>query len=420
MGRLALFDRDTWQEIFGTIRKHKLRTGLTALGVFWGIFMLIFVLGMGAGLKNGVYRQFGDRAKNVLYVWPSLTTLPYEGFRSGRVPRLTRDDIDILKNNIDDIDGIAPRLSLNNRIARVNDKTEEVEIRGEYEDMIRLEALRVYDGRYINRADREQSRKVAVIGDRTRELLFGDESGIGEFVMLDGMAFRVVGVFGPEQIEPWTESDLEAIVIPLTTMYRAFGSGERVEYFVCSAAHQVRVSEVENKVIRLLKERHHIAPGDPRGIGSNNLEEEFQSIQNLFGGITAFLWFVGIGTLLAGIVGVSNIMLIVVKERTREIGLRKAMGATPQSIISMILTESIFITSISGYLGLLLSTLIIGGIDALLISQGAEFENFHHPEVDLEVGVGAVVLLVMAGTVAGLIPALQAARVNPVQALKDE
>ncbi len=420
MRRLTLFDRDTWQEIFGTIRKHKLRTGLTALGVFWGIFMLIFVLGMGAGLKNGVYRQFGDRAKNVLFVYPNRTTMPYEGFRSGRVPRMTRADIDILKNNIDNIDGIAPRLSLNNRVARVSDKTEEVEIRGEYEDMIRLEALKVYEGRYINRADREQSRKVAVIGDRTRELLFGDRSGIGEYVMLDGMAFRVVGIFGPEQIKPWTESDLEAIVIPLTTMYRAFGTGERVDYFVCSAAPQVRVSEVEEKVIKLLKERHHIAPEDTRGIGSSNLEEEFQSIQNLFGGITAFLWFVGIGTLLAGIVGVSNIMLIVVKERTREIGLRKAMGATPQSIISMILIESIFITSISGYLGLLLSTLIVGGIDALLVSQGADFENFHHPEVDLEVGIGAVVLLVLAGTIAGLIPALQAARVNPVQALKDE
>lgn len=420
MNRLPLFDRDTWQEIFGTIRKHKLRTGLTALGVFWGIFMLIFVLGMGEGLKNGVFRNFGDRAMNVLYVWPTATTVPFEGFRPGRYPRFTLDDVDFVHNNISDIESISPRRTLSERNVVVGDNTESTEIRGEYEDMIRLEALKVYEGRYINERDVADKRKVAVIGERTRELLFGDDTGIGQYVRIDGMPFQVVGSFGPVKIESWTEDDMEAIVIPLTTMQQVFGGGQRIDYFVCSAAPDVRVSLLENKVVKALKERHNIAPDDPRGVASDNLEEEFGSIQNLFGGITAFLWFVGIGTLMAGIVGVGNIMLIVVKERTREIGLRKAMGATPVSIISMILIESIFITSISGYVGLLCSTLLVGGLDAIMVAQGTNFENFHHPEVDLSVGIGALVLLVVAGAVAGLIPALQASRVNPVHALKDE
>ena len=420
MRSYILFDRDTWQEIFGTIRKHKLRTGLTALGVFWGIFMLIFVLGMGAGLKNGVFLEFGDRATNALYVWPSRTTMPYAGFQSGRSPRFTLDDITAIQTGLPAVEGIAPRLNLGNTTVSFGENNEQVPLRGEYEDMLQLEALQVMRGRYINAGDRLEKRKVVVLGDRTRELLFGEASGIGEYVRLNGIEFRVIGSFGPEQVKPWTEEDLEAVVIPLTTMHQTVGRSGRVDYFICSAAPDVRVSRLEKQVVALLKQRHQIAPDDPRGIGSNNVEEEFRSIQNLFGGITAFLWFVGIGTLLAGIVGVGNIMLIVVKERTREIGLRKALGATPGSIISLILIESIFITGTSGYLGLLAATLLIGGLDAVMISQGMQVDNFHHPEVNLQVGLGAIVLLILAGIIAGLIPAMQAARINPVYALKDE
>jgi len=413
-------DRDTWQEILATMRKHKLRTALTALGVFWGIFMLVFVLGIGKGLENGTFRNFGVRAKNIMYVWTEPTTLPYKGFQPGRRIRLKLDDIAAIKNSISQVRFVAPRRSMGNRLVSHQDQSEEYGIRGELSDMIHVEALQLHEGRYINERDIEESRKVAVIGKRVREVLFGEEDCIGKYVRVQGVEFQVVGVFGPIQVKPWTEDDLESVVIPLTAMFRTFGTEERVDYFVCSAAPNVRVSEMEPLVQKLLKERHKIAPEDPRGIGGFNLEEEFMSVVNLFSGIRFFLWFVGIGTLLAGIVGVSNIMLIVVKERTKEIGLRKALGATPASIIKMILTESVFITSISGYLGLIFGTLVVGTNNYIMVANNLEPDNFYNPQINMKVGVGALIMLVIAGAVAGLIPAIQASNVNPVVALKDE
>ncbi len=415
-----MFDRDVWQEIFATMRKHKLRTGLTALGVFWGIFMLVFVLGMGKGLENGVFRGFGDRAKNVMYVWPERTSLPYKGFQPGREPHFKLDDIIAIKNNIKQVEFIAPRYSLRASTVTYRDKSDQYEIRGEFSDMLKIEALAVYEGRYINENDVADSRKVAVLGTRTKDVLFGNQDPIGKYVRIRGVEFLVVGIFGPKQIKPWTEGDMEAVVIPLTAMQRTFGTGGEVDYFGCTAAADVKVSEMEPLVKNLLKERHNVAPDDPQGIGGFNLEEEFQSVRTLFDGIGIFLWFVGIGTLLAGIVGVSNIMLIVVKERTKEIGIRKALGATPRSIIAMIMLESVFITSFSGYLGLIAGTAVIGGINYIMILNNIESENFYNPQVNMVIGIGAILLLIVAGAVAGLIPALQASRVNPVAALKDE
>jgi putative ABC transport system permease protein len=294
------------------------------------------------------------------------------------------------------------------------------EIRGELDNMIKVEALKLFSGRYINERDIEEARKVAVVGQRTAELLFGEEEPIGQYIRVQGVEFQVVGTFGPQQVKPWTESDMEAIVIPLTAMYRTFGTGERIDYFVCMAQPNVLVSQVEPQVKGLLKKRHHIHPEDPRGVGSFNLENEFLSITNLFGGIQAFLWFVGIGTLLAGIVGVGNIMLITVKERTKEIGVRKALGAPPSSIVRMVLAESVLITATSGYLGLIVGTFLIWGVSSLMRANDVVLDNFHNPEISLSVGVGAVILLTLSGVIAGAIPARHAARVNPVVALKDE
>ncbi len=415
-----MFSRDTWQEILASLRKHKLRTGLTALGVFWGVFMLVFVLGMGAGLQNGVFINFGDSAKNVLYVWTERTTVPYQGLQPGRLPQLRLSDITAIQQHIPEIVWIAPRLTLQNIPASYQTNSGSYEVRGEFQDMIRVEALRLHSGRYLNKFDVRDSRKVAVVGKRTAEVLFGKQNPIGKYLRIKGIEFRVVGTFGPQRIKPWTESDLEAIVIPLTTMHRTFGTGERVDFFICAAAPDVLVSPLEPKVKGLLKERHRIAPGDPRGIGGFNMEKEFQGVVTLFGGINAFLWFVGIGALLTGVVGIGNIMLITVKERTKEIGLRKAIGATPASITGMIIAESVLITSVSGYLGLLAATLIVGVIDYVMAINNMVVENFAHPEVNLAVGLGAVVLLAVAGVLAGLFPALQAAGINPVDALRDE
>ena len=404
-----------------TIKQHKLRTFLTVLGVFWGVFMLIFMLGMGSGLENAVFRDFGNRATNIMYVWSSSTSLPYQGYQPGRYPRLNFDDLEAIKQQVKGVGFIAPRTRQDAKVVH-GETAETYEIRGELSQMIKVEALKVYHGRYISDLDNEESRKVAVLGTRTAEVFFGKdiEKAIGEYVTINGAEFLVVGIFGPEVIKPWTEDDQEAVVIPLTTMHRTFGLDGRVHYFAVSAKEGYRISQIEPQVRSLLKARHHVAPDDPRGISGFNLDAQFRKIRGLFDGISAFLWIVGIGTLLAGIVGVSNIMLIVVKERTKEIGIRKAIGATPASIISSNLTEYIFITAVSGYLGLLAGVLVIGGINFLMEQSGVESQMFYNPEVNLGIAVGAMILLTIAGTVAGLIPAILAARVNPVIALKDE
>ena len=417
---MTLFDRDKWQEIFGTMRKHKLRTALTALGVFWGIFMLIFALGMGSGLQNGAYSSFGERAKNVMYVWPSSTSKPYRGFPAGRRARFKIDDIYAIQNSVPEVKYIAPRTNLGNLNISKGVLSEEFEVRGELTDMIFVEALKVYQGRYINDRDIEQARKVAIIGTRVEEVLFGEEDCLGASIQINGIDFTVVGTFGPTEIKPWTEDEMQSVVIPLTTMEKSFGTQGRIDFFICGADKNVRVSAMEPKVRSVLKARHHIAPDDPQGIGGFNLEERFLMMQNLFTGINLLLWIVGIGTLLAGIVGVSNIMIIIVKERTKEIGIRKALGATPGSIVNMILTESVFLTSISGYMGLIVGTGIIYGLNKLLVMNDVDIEYFVRPEVNIYVGFAAILILVIAGTLAGLIPALQASRVRPVVALKDE
>ncbi len=286
--------------------------------------------------------------------------------------------------------------------------------------MIQVEALKLYSGRYINPTDIAGERKVAVIGDRIRQELFGTEDPIGRYVSLRGVEFLVVGVFGPIEVKPWNQEDLESVVVPLTTMYKTFGTPRQVDYFIVTAYPDVDIRHLEPQVKDFLRGRHHVAPEDPRGIGGFNLADEFEQFRNLFFGINGFLWFVGIGTLLAGVVSVGNIMLITVKERTREIGIRKALGATPASIVSMIMAESVLITFASGYLGLLLGTGLIWGIDALMTANGETVENFHHPEVYLGVGLSALVILILSGLIAGLVPATLAARVNPVNALRNE
>ena len=416
----SVLDRDTWQEIFATMRKNKLRTLLTALGVFWGIFMLVFLLGMGKGLENGVMRDLGSRATNVMYVWSQTTTKPYDGYAPGRRIRLKQADLDALRDELPEIENLAPRAHIGSQPITYKDIQESFEVKGEETDMPKVDALVVHEGRYINEADLKDGRKVAVIGYQVDKVLFGEESSIGKHLRIRGVDFKVIGIFGPETLKPWNQSDTETVVIPITTMTQAFGTQGDVDYFACMVKPEFKVAEIEDKVEDILKARHHVHPDDPEAIGSFNLQKNFEQMQGLFLGISLFMWFVGIGTLFAGIVGVSNIMLIIVKERTKEIGIRKALGATPQSIVSMILTESVFITALSGYLGLAIGSLIIGGLSYLMYANDIDAQNFYNPEVNIWVGVFAMSVLVIAGFIAGFVPARQAAKVNPVIALKDE
>lgn len=414
-----MFDRDKWQEIFATIRKHKLRTILTALGVFWGIFMLVFLMGSGKGLENGVIGNMGDRVSNCLYVWTQRTSKPYAGLQPGRFPQLSTDDIRAIVQHFGDkIEYIAPRLWVTSGEIVRNGKSGSFEVRGETSDLVHLEPIDVDEGRFINQLDIDNFRKIVVIGRRVREVLFEkEEPVIGQHIEINGAKYLVVGIVKSNRSGSEDDDDEQTIYMPISTAQRVTNRPNFIGWFVCSMYADVRVAEVEEPLLALLRERHKIHPEDDQGVRSFNLDEQFRQMRGLFTAINIITWIVGIGSLLAGIMGVGNIMLIVVKERTKEIGIRKALGATPGSIISLVLLESVFITTIAGYLGLLTSTGII-----LLMNQavgdGSEF--FANPEVDLGVGVGALFVLIIAGAITGLMPALHAARINPMEALKDE
>ncbi len=414
-----MFDLDKWQEIFNTIQKHKLRTGLTALGVFWGIFMLVFLMGAGKGLQNGVYSMFGGHAKNSMYLGGRFTSKPFKGLKPGRPVRLTNDDIQAIRSNFkDQIQYIAPRLWMPAGEVVHDEKSSSFDVRGDAPDLLKIDAIYMTEGRFLNDNDMREQRKVAVIGNLVKEALFDEgEDPLGEYIRTQGIEYKVVGVIKSDRKGENALEDEKTIFIPITTAQQITNRPNQIGWFVCSMHANVKVSSMEPKIKELIKKRHMIAPDDRQAMWSDNIEEEFKEITNLFFSIRLLIWFVGIGSLLAGIIGVGNIMLIIVKERTKEIGIRKALGATPGSIISMILLESVFLTTVAGYVGLACSTLVVWGMSAAS-GEGSQF--FTQPEVDLKVGLIALMILVISGAVTGFIPAMQASRVNPVVALKDE
>ncbi len=416
-----MFDLDKWQEIFNTIRKHKLRTFLTALGVFWGIFMLIILMGAGKGLENGVLGMFGGHAVNSMYVWPMATEKPYLGLPAGRRVRFSSQDIEAIQNRYEkELEYIAPRLYVTTG-AIINGKNSGAfQVRGELPAILHIDAFTVDKGRFINQKDIDLKRKTAVIGRQVKKILFEEKAYdevIGKYIKIRGAEYQIVGIFKSDRVGDNEGEDEEEIIIPLTTAQQITNQPNQISWFVCSMHKEIAISSIEPKITSLLKQRHKIAPDDKRGIGSENIEEQFKQFQGLFFGISLIVWIVGIGSLLAGVIGVGNIMLIVVKERKKEIGIRKAMGATPSSIVSMILLESVFITSIAGYLGLVCSVSIVYLMKLAAGDGGAFFAN---PEINMTVAIGAVIILIFSGALTGLLPALQAARINPVEALKDE
>ncbi len=413
-----MFDLDKWQEIIGTIRKNKLRTVLTALGVFWGVFMLVFLMGAGKGLENGVTSQFGLKIKNSLFVWTRNTTLPYKGLPPGRFNQLTSDDILALRGEVSELQYVAPQMFVPSGEIRRGENSGAFEIRGTLEDIFHIRAMEMWKGRFLNQLDQKDSRKVAVIGHRVKEVLFEpDEEVIGNSIKIRGTFYTVIGIFKSLKNGEDGSEEEQSIYIPISTAQKVMNRHNEINWFVCTVRKQYDTNVVEQKVRSILKKRHRIHPDDPKGVGSENVAEEFAEVMGLFTGISLIVWIVGIGSLMAGVIGVGNIMLIIVKERTKEIGIRKALGATPYSIISMILTESVFITTLAGYFGLIagMGVILIMG---MLAGDGGDF--FANPELDMSVGVGALIILVISGALTGLIPAMQAANVNPVVALKDE
>ena len=409
-----MFDIDKWQEIFSTIKKNKLRTLLTGFSVAWGIFMLIILLGSGYGLENGVKREFTGDAVNYLSINAGITSMPYKGMKPGRRLRFTNEE----KKQLGSLDGVdkssgRTRVWRNNTLSYKNEYGA-FDIFAVSPDYKYVESLIMLKGRYLNKIDENNYRKVVVLGRLVEEALFKGVDPVGEYIKVSGVPFKVIGSFD----DPGGDRDLNRVYIPLSTAQRVFNMGNEVRSILLNLGDASVEESLEMiEVIKNdLSEKMKFDPADPRAISVYNSIENYRTLMNLFANIRLFIWIIGIGTIIAGIVGVSNIMMIVVKERTKEIGIRKALGASPMSIVSLILQESILITSFAGYIGLVLGV----GLLELLSKVLPETDYFANPEVNIQVAVYATLLLVFCGALAGFVPARKAAAVKPVVALKDE
>jgi putative ABC transport system permease protein len=408
-----LFNREIWNEIFATISANRLRTFLTAFSVAWGIFILIILLGAGQGLRNGAQKQFESDAVNSIWINGGTTSIAYAGFQPGREIELNNEDYNSTHIKSPENKITAASVGEGNKTLVYKNKNGSFFTRSCMPDHDYLENCKIVEGRFVNNNDIDQVRKVAVIGLPVQEALFVKENPIGKYISVDGIPFKVIGTF----TDPG-RGDNDRIYIPVSTMQRAFNGQNKLNVIWLSTgdatieAGNSLADEIKNELAR----KYQFDPNDANAINVYNNSVEYERIMNMLNGIKLFVWIIGIGTLIAGIVGVSNIMMIAVKERTKEIGVRKAIGATPSSIIGMIIMESVLITSVAGYLGLMAGV----GILELAKKFMPPSDFFLNPEVNFNIAIAATVLLIIAGGCAGLFPALRAAHINPVLALRDE
>lgn len=419
-----MFDLDNWQEIYATLKKHKLRSGLTAFGVMWGVFMLVVLLGVGNGLRNDTLAGFGENA-NTVFIWTAARTqIPYQGFDRNRWVMFRPDDAVAIKARIPEADVV---LGINEvggwqaaqYVVRGDDSGSFI-TRGAHPEIAAMSSFKPVQGRFINRRDNDELRKVAVIGTQVYENLFEpEENPIGESIQIGGVDFLVVGVFKPMATGEQSMQDAELVLIPNETLRYTFNQTWYYGHLRMTPKPGHSAAALEQKALALLRERHKVHIDDTGVFGSFNMDKAFRQVEGLFTGIAAFSWFVAIGTILAGVIGVGNIMLITVKERTREIGLRKALGATARSIVGMIVQEAVVITAVAGYTGLVLGVFVL----ELISSLGRDLPDMRFlgmVEIDFGTAILAIVILVIAGFLASLLPASKAAKVNPIVALQDE
>jgi len=422
-----MFDLDLWREIISALKKNRMRSFMTAFGVFWGIFMLIVMSGAGRALENGVMDGIKAFATNSAFFWTERTSVPYEGFQRGRRWNYETADMDYMRQNVKEIEYLSPRLFGNQQAGNNTIRGERAgtfNVYGDYPDYFKIDQWTPIKGRLINDIDIIQERKVCNIADRVAELMFEkDENPIGQYIKVSGVYYQVVGVIHAEtRINIGDGKKEETIILPYTTMRKTYNYGNKVYFFSVTTKPGAKVSDLEDKLKKIMKERHKIAPDDLQAIGSFNLEKEFLKYNALFVGIQGLTWIVGLGTLLAGIIGVSNIMLVIIKERTQEIGIQRAIGATPGTVIKHIVAESVFLTVMAGYIGLSLGVGLLELLNRALLQNQKPGDEifFRNPEVNLTVALSALAVLVIAGMFAGLVPAKRAISIKPIDAIRDE
>jgi putative ABC transport system permease protein len=412
-------DLDTWEEIFVTITRNKTRSLLTAFGVFWGIFMLVALMGGGNGLKGFMTANFEGFASNSCFVWPQHTGKAYKGFRKGRGWNLEIDDVERLRQNVPGIDVITPTVNYWGITAALEDKKSTCIIKGLYPDYDAIEKQRISMGRFINDIDILEARKVCVIGKRVYEELFrkGDDP-LGRYIRVDGVYYRVIGVNISEGNININGETSESIVIPYTTMQQTYNLGRYIDLICITAKPGVKVADLQQEIEAVVKRTHIIAPDDKQAVMFLNTEAMFSMVDNLLTGINWLVIIVGIGTLLAGAIGVSNIMMVTVKERTTEIGIRRAIGAHPRDILQQVLSESMAITTIAGLAGVSFAVLILQAVE--IVGNDADAANPIVFQISFWTAIGAMFLLLTLGMLAGLAPAFRAMAIKPIEAIRDE
>lgn len=422
-----MFDLDHWKEIFSTLKKNKWRTFFTAFGVFWGIFMLIIMIGSGKGLENGVMAGMGDFATNSMFVWGQTTTKAYKGYKEGRSISFDNEDTKALKAEINDLKYLAPRVQGYANGSNQQNVTRGLEagtftVYGDAPVWNKIDPANILQGRFINALDVENNRKTAVIGDQVEKVLFKNgEEPLGKYIRIQGVYFQVVGVFKPlnDNINFGGDKS-KSIFVPYTTLQQVYNYGDAVHWYAVTAKSGTPVKSIEDEVLKILAKRHSVHPDDKEAFGYFNLGEQFDQISGLFSGINLLIWIVGTGTLMAGVIGISNIMLVIVKERTQEIGVQRAIGATPAKVMSQIITESVVLTIIAGYVGLVIGVGVLEAVSYGLETQAAASNSFRNPEVNFQIAMMALLILVISGMLAGVIPARKAVRIKPIDALRDE
>jgi putative ABC transport system permease protein len=421
-----MFDKDLWQEIIGALKKNKVRTLLTAFGVFWGILMLIIMIGAGSGLRNGAFREMGDFATNSFFIWNQRTSIPYKGLPSGRWVQLNNPDIECLRNNVKEIDLMTPNevvetWNQDNSVVTYGSKSASFEINGHYPEIFKIDPVDVLQGRLLNHIDLIERRKVAIMGKGVIDALFNKgEEPLGKYVRIHGVYYMIVGIFESKHSGGSGEEQNKSVILPFYTMQQTFNYADRVHGFSITAKKGIPASVVQEKVLKLLKQRHDIAPDDVQAFGNYNLEKEMNQMNGLFLAINILIWIVGTGTLLAGIIGVSNIMLVIIRERTREIGIQRSIGAAPFQVIRQIVLESVCLTTIAGYTGLVLGVGIVEVVHYIVINAGGNLGMFANPQINFGAAITALTILIIAGIIAGFIPAKHALKIKPVDALRYE
>lgn len=422
---MFLFDIDRWIEIWVTITRNKTRSLLTCFGVFWGILMLVILLGSGAGMQNGILGNFEGFAINSVFFYTDRTSEPYRGYNKGREWAMRNRDIERIKENVKGMEAVSPMIFGGGGDKNVvyGQTAATFSVKGVLPEYFNIESQELFYGRLLNEIDIREKRKVCLIGSRVNETLFRNDDSCGKYIRVNGLYYQIVGVIKQRTSNISINGRAEeSVFLPFSTMQLALNQGDIVHFLGVAVQKDYPVQAVIDDISAILKEQNSISPTDPQAVGQFNLAQQFAVFHMLFTGIDILIWIVGIGTLLAGMIGISNIMMVTIKERTKEIGVRRALGAKPFNIITQVLSESLLLTSLAGLLGLTLGVFLLDVVNRLLTAQaaGTEVTFFQNPGISIQVAVAATIIIIISGLLAGLIPAGRALQIKAIDAIREE